>query len=36
MKEVNLEKKLVRRTPALQEVEGWVAHAKELPRALEY
>ena len=36
MEEVNLEKKLVRRTPALKEVEGWVAQAKELPRALEY
>ncbi|MEE4178346.1 MAG: DUF4332 domain-containing protein [Bacteroides sp.] len=36
MEEVNLEKKLVRRTPALKEVEDWVAQAKELPRALEY
>lgn len=36
MEEVNGEKKLVRRTPALKEVEGWVAQAKELPRALEY
>jgi predicted flap endonuclease-1-like 5' DNA nuclease len=36
MEEVNLEKKLVRRTPALKEVENWVAQSKELPRALEY
>jgi predicted flap endonuclease-1-like 5' DNA nuclease len=36
MEEVNGEKKLVRRTPSLKEVEGWVAQAKELPRALEY
>jgi predicted flap endonuclease-1-like 5' DNA nuclease len=36
MEEVNLEKKLVRRTPSLKEVEGWVAQAKALPRALEY
>ncbi|MBW6499067.1 MAG: DUF4332 domain-containing protein [Bacteroidales bacterium] len=36
IEEVNLEKKLVRRTPALKEVEGWVTQAKELPRALEY
>ncbi len=36
MEEVNAEKKLVRRTPSLKEVEKWVAEAKELPRALEY
>lgn len=36
MEEVNTEKKLVRRTPSLKEVEKWVAEAKELPRALEY
>ncbi len=36
MEEVNAEKKLTRRTPSLKEVEGWVAQAKELPRALEY
>ncbi|MDX9942920.1 MAG: DUF4332 domain-containing protein [Bacteroidales bacterium] len=36
MEEVNLDKKLVRRTPALKEVENWVAQAKDLPRALEY
>jgi predicted flap endonuclease-1-like 5' DNA nuclease len=36
MEEVNAEKKLTRRIPSLKEVEGWVAEAKELPRALEY
>ena len=36
MEEVNLDKKLVRRTPAIKEVEKWVAQAKEIPRALEY
>lgn len=36
MEEVNGAKKLTRRTPSLKEVEGWVAQAKELPRALEY
>jgi predicted flap endonuclease-1-like 5' DNA nuclease len=34
--EVNAEKKLVRRAPTLKEVQAWVAHAKELPRALHY
>ena len=36
MNEVNAEKNLVRRTPALSMVERWVAHAKELPRVIEY
>lgn len=36
MEEVNLERNLVRRTPALKEVESWVAQAKVLPRALDY
>ena len=36
MEEVNAEKKLVRRVPALKMVEKWVAQAKELPRKLEY
>lgn len=36
MEEVNAEKSLVRRTPPLKTVEGWVAQAKELPRAIEY
>ncbi len=36
MEDVNEEKKLTRRTPTLSDVEGWVAQAKELPRALEY
>ncbi len=36
MEEVNAEKKLVRLTPALKSVQGWIAQAKELPRGLEY
>lgn len=36
MEEVNEAKKLTRRTPALKEVEKWVAEAKSLPRVLEY
>ena len=34
--EVNAEKKLVRRPPTQKAVSDWVAHAKELPRALHY
>lgn len=34
--EVNLAKKLVRRLPTPGEVERWVQHAKELPRAVTY
>lgn len=36
MKEVNDKKKLVRRIPALSEVERWVAQAKKLPRKINY
>ncbi len=36
MLEVNEEKKLVRRPPALSEVEKWVAQAKELPRKINH
>ncbi len=36
MEEVNAAKNLVRRLPTLSEVEKWIAHAKELPRGLEY
>ena len=36
MEEVNEQKKLVRRTPSLKEVEKWVEEAKTLPRMLEY
>ena len=36
MEEVNEEKKLVRTLPSASQVEGWVAQAKELPRALHY
>lgn len=36
MLEVNEQKKLVRSTPGLSMVESWVAHAKELPRAVNY
>jgi len=34
--EVNAAKNAVRRAPNLSEVEGWVAHAKTLPRVLSY
>lgn len=36
MAEVNEEKNLTRRVPSETEVAKWVAHAKELPRMLEY
>ena len=36
MEEVNVAKKLTRRTPSLKEVEKWIAEAKTLPRMLEY
>lgn len=36
MAEVNEEKKLTRRVPTEAEVTKWIAHAKELPRMLEY
>ena len=36
MLEVNVEKKLVRRPPALSMVESWVKEAKTLPRKIEY
>jgi predicted flap endonuclease-1-like 5' DNA nuclease len=36
MEEVNEDKKLVRRTPALKEVNKWVAQAKNLPRVINY
>lgn len=34
--EVNVEKQLVRRLPALAQVEDWIAQAKELPRKVTY
>jgi predicted flap endonuclease-1-like 5' DNA nuclease len=34
--EVNAEKKLVRRVPALSQVEDWVAQAKDMPRKVTY
>jgi predicted flap endonuclease-1-like 5' DNA nuclease len=34
--EVNAEKKLVRRMPALSQVEDWVAQAKDMPRKVTY
>ncbi len=34
--EVNLEKKLVRRVPTLQEVTAWVEQAKKLDRVITY
>ncbi|GHT20363.1 ferredoxin [Bacteroidia bacterium] len=36
MEEVNIAKKLTRRTPTLSEVEKWVEQAKNLPRVLQY
>ncbi len=36
MNEVNLEKKLVRKAPALSLVESWVEHAKALPRVVTH
>jgi predicted flap endonuclease-1-like 5' DNA nuclease len=36
MAEINDEKKLVRKVPALSQVEDWVAQAKELPRVVNY
>lgn len=36
MEEVNEEKKLTRRVPSETEITKWIAHAKELPRMLEY
>ena len=36
MAEVNEEKNLTRRVPSETEVVKWIAHAKELPRMLEY
>ena len=36
MEEVNEDKKLVRRTPTLKEVNKWVAQAKKLPRVINY
>ena len=34
--EVNEERSLVRRVPPLNQVQDWVAQAKELPRKIEY
>ena len=34
--EVNKEKKLVRKTPTLEQVKNWVEQAKKLPRKVEY
>lgn len=36
LEEVNTEKKLVRRVPALKEVEKMIAQAAELPAVMEY
>ncbi len=36
MMKINEEKKLVRHTPALTQVEDWVKQAAALPRVLEY
>ncbi len=34
--EVNEEKKLVRKVPALSQVQGWIGQAKQLPRTMNY
>lgn len=34
--EVNIEKRLVRRIPTQQMVEGWISEAKSLPRIVTY
>jgi len=36
LQEVNAEKKLVRKLPALSQVTNWVAQAKELPRVIQH
>lgn len=36
MVDVNIEKRLVRRIPTQQMVEGWIAEAKTLPRIVNY
>jgi predicted flap endonuclease-1-like 5' DNA nuclease len=34
--EINEKKKLTRRTPTLEQVQGWIEQAKKLPRKVEY
>ncbi len=36
MEEINNEKSLVRKTPALSQVEDWIAQAKELPKVVTH
>lgn len=36
MMEVNASRPIVRKLPALSQVEGWIAQAKSLPRAVSY
>ena len=36
MQEINVEKKLVRQVPGLNQVVDWVAQAKQLPRKVNY
>lgn len=36
LKEVNAEKRLIRRLPGLKRVAGWVTQAKALPRVVQY
>ena len=36
MKQVNAGRRLVRLLPALSKVQGWIAEAKKLPRAVTY
>lgn len=36
LKEVNAEKRLVRRVPPLSSVQSWIEQAKQLPRVIQY
>lgn len=36
MKEINVQKKLVRKMPAQKQVEGWIEQSKALPRIVTY
>jgi hypothetical protein len=36
MKEINVQKKLVRKMPAQKQVEGWIEQSKVLPRIVTY
>lgn len=36
MREINAEKKLVRKLPSAEQVKGWIEQARHLPRAVHY